>query len=244
MRGKAPFWELQTYGLTVWKEEPRRGVFCIPNSPAFLAAEQVWHMLGWIHASFMRDSRGRTFDLAERWSNHDGFVIRSKSRTLSYVTQVCLLEGIVKRMYVETVEAIQRWANSDIREDSVAVSERKREVTLAMEFRNMVAAHTVYGSPRDDDNRSLVSTSLHHLLGFSLPVETLSAAEMTLGGGAYVSVGGETPSRAIPPVNVGRLHGQMKDHYRAWSAMFVSLLQPIHAVTPIEQQSYTIRGRD
>ena len=92
-------WEaVKRFGISAINET-QGGFFTIPEGNALLAADQVHRMLPWIEAEFQEDCRQNPDILQVGMPGQRAFVVRNISRTLSYVTQACLLEGILKQSY-------------------------------------------------------------------------------------------------------------------------------------------------
>ncbi len=218
-----------------------RGVFSIPEGSSLLTANQLLKMQEWIFEEFIKDCDANR-DLLQvdpkDYRKEQDFINRNASRTLSYVNQSCLIEGVLQRSYKDMFGSLRRYVDPSVKYDLFEHEARTAEVADLFDFRNMVSAHTVYGSPKPGDNPSLEFSSLTALLSssFNGGVNTFAL------GAVKTILGGDAPSRTIPTIALGNLHPRMIRHYKSWENMFASPLQSLFPKLPIQKTDYTVIG--
>lgn len=220
-------WEaVRRFGISAINEA-QRGVFTVPDGHALLAADQVHRMLPWIESEFQEDCRQNPDILQIGSPGQREFVVRNISRTLSYVNQACLLEGILKRSYALMVASLQI-IDPSVLPDAVKLESRRIEIREIKRFRDKVAAHTAFADPRPEDNTAQELTSLVSLISTA---HDGTSNTFRLGALALV-VGGERP-RHQPEVSINEMHPRMLDHFREWILMFEEVSAPVRAQLPM-----------
>ena len=154
----------------------------------------------------------------------EDFITRNTSRTISYVNHVCAFEDILRRLYDETIRALQG-LDASIVVDQVALATRKKEMDDCFTFRNKVSAHTAYGVPRPKDNAAMELHSLVALLSSSF--DTSRSADSFALGLSSVQLAGQSPSTTLPCIGLKALHPAMVKHVEQWTKM---LTEPCAAV--------------
>lgn len=219
-----------------------RAMLTIPEGSSLLTANKLLEMQGWIFAEFVKDC-DMNYDLWQAYSKdyerQQSFIKRNTSRTLSYVNQACLVEGILQRAYKDMFHDLQMYVDPSVEYDSSEDEARTSEMTDLFDFRHMVAAHTVYGSPKSGDNPSLEFSSLTALLGSSFSSEQVNTFAL---GEIQTKLAGDAPSRIIPTIALKDLYSGMVKHYKSWENMFVSPLQSLLPKLPIKKADYAVAG--
>lgn len=214
----------------------------IPEGSSLLTANKLLEMQEWIFEEFKKDCEANS-DLLRAASRDYGkeqsFINRNASRTLSYVNQACLVEGVLRRAYKDMFRGLQMYVDPSASYDRSEYEARISETSDLFDFRNMVSAHTVYGSPRSGDNSALEFSSLTALLGSSFKSEETSTFAL---GGVQTKLAGDAPSRTIPTIALGDLHPRMVEHYESWEGMFVTPLQSLLPRLPIQKTDYSVIG--
>ncbi len=229
------FDEIYNNTLLVRTEHPIKGIFAIPSSNAFSVLRRLWQMVSWLHDDFILDCNASA---GVGFPQDEDFRLRSTSRTLSYVVQVSTLEKIIERVYRDIFVSIRIYTGQNLIPNDNEISLRYQEFASIKAFRDMVAGHTVYGSPRNNDNLSLELTSLFVLLSSSTnPQGDLTS--FTLGSGSVVA-GSQTPSRTIPSIGIRNTHQIMTSHYQSWTNMISQTLTQSHSILPIKNADFII----
>lgn len=209
----------------IWEAEKRIGImaikhstggfFTIPDGHSLLAADQVQRMLVWIENEFQKDCRQHPGILMPKADGQREFVTRNISRTLSYVTQALLLEGILLRSYKNTVTSFKT-VDPSIMLNTTKLAMRKKEIAEIKLFRDKVAAHTVFSAPKDGDNIAQELKSLIDLISTSHDGTNTN----TFGLGAMsLMVGGEKPKHE-PQAIINKMHPLISQHLKQWILMF------------------------
>lgn len=230
------FDEVRKYRITVWIEKPDKFVFSIPNGDASLVSEKLWKILSWLHDEFLFDCATET---AKKNSFPDSnFGDHNISRTISYVIHACLLEGVLKKMYMNMIITLQKYVNKSIIADNIELSKRKNEMINVEEFRNIVAAHTAYADPhpKKDDFLSEIN-SLQSFLSTSYDGKDLSSFTMNA---VTIISNGKTSKRPIPKIKLNNLHQEMYKHFMEWEKIFISKLKESVKFLPIKNGEYRI----
>jgi len=219
-------WEaVKRFGISAINEA-QRGFFTIPEGNALLAADQVHRMLPWIEAEFQEDCRQNPDILQVGMPGQRAFVVRNISRTLSYVTQACLLEGILKRSYDLMVASLQK-IDPSVVSDTAKLEARRIEIKEIKLFRDKVAAHTAFADPKPEDNISQELTSLVSLISTSH-----DGTSNTFRLGALALVVGEERPRHQPEVSINEAHPRTMEHFREWIRMFEEVSAPVRMQLP------------
>ncbi|MEX1014260.1 MAG: hypothetical protein WDZ80_03820 [Candidatus Paceibacterota bacterium] len=232
------FQNIFSNSISIVIERPERGTFSIPSGDAIMSAEKLWRMLEWIHEEFLEDCR---INQRSNWVRNEKFNERNTSRTISYTIHVCLLEGILRRMYIDMIMSLSHRVNGGITSNQNELGIRREEVQDIYDFRNMVAAHTVYADPRyQDDDIAGELTSLSVLTASGINGDDLTTFAI---GVMQVLANGDHPARTIPRMNIKDLHSRMIAHFEEWVNMFVQKLQEADRHLPIQNTDFTARAR-
>lgn len=212
------------------------GIATIPDGHAMLAADQVYKMLEWIEAEFQEDCRKNFSVLEQNMVGQNDFVVRNISRTLSYVTQACLLEGILKRSYNLTAEHLKN-IDESVMLDADQIRARDQEIKILKDFRNKIAAHTAYSNPRAEDN---IAQELHSLL--ALISTSYHGSINTFRLGASTMIVGAMEAKFQPEVSINEVHPLLIEHFKQWLSMFEKILTHPRSQLPkiINNVSYEI----
>lgn len=229
--------------LSIWEETKKLGIHIvdndigglgtIPDGHAMIAANEVQKMVYWIAEEFFNDCK-KNPDIwnLEKISvqEQQDFILRNKSRVLSYVTQVCLLEGILQKEYGITVEMLKELVPS-VEADDLELQKRKEELKDLKLFRDKVAAHTAFSDPRRDDNSAQQLKSLTDLLSVSFD-KTHSADSFGMG---YINmiVGGQKANHETKII-LRDIHPKILNHLNEWTKMFSDLFTPIYPSLPLK----------
>ncbi len=227
---------------TLWEAHKRFGIsavnqvemgaFTIPDGHALIAADQVRRMLLWIASDFEADCASHPDILQDGAEGQRDFIVRNISRTLSYVTQACLLEGILVRSYELMVTSLQV-IDPFVVLDKVKLEERINEISEIKRFRDKVATHTVFADPRKDN----VAQELNSLL--SLVSTTHDGPSNTLRLGAVAKLVGGVSALYRPEVSINEMRPLMTEHLNQWIAIFEEVLAPVRAQLPKTLENIT-----
>jgi hypothetical protein len=207
---------------TIWDAVKRFGIlatrdkfcFSLPDAHALLAANRLHKMLFWIEAEFQADCKQNPHILKEQADGQEDFIVRNMSRTISYVNNVCLLEGILRRGYELLITSLQA-IDPSITSDEAKLSVRVNEIEEIKRFRNKIAAHTVFAQPKPDDNIAQELTSL-----ISLITTTFEDTSTTFRLGEIMpTVNGLRP-KYTPQASINEMHPKVLDHFKEWICMY------------------------
>ena len=215
----------------------------IPNSEILSAARTVWDMCNWLYEEFIDDCKKITFpeggmpfvDGAMLTFNSD-WLKRNTSRSISYAGHICLLEGILVRLYRDSCNQINTYLGPpNIKIDHKSLDERKKETNAIRVFRNKVAAHTIYESPKGDDN---ISDELSSLMIFnSFGWSGRDSESFNLGSVARV-VGEVKPNHDKFKFCLRDSHIEMITHVDKWEKMFSDLLTEAEKALPVVDKPF------
>lgn len=194
----------------------------IPNGTALSVTEELWKMCQWIYKEFVSE-----FDNLD---SHVVFRRRNISRTISYVVHISLLEGVIQRMYKDMFIELNRYSKNNFIIDKYALKERESEMSAVILFRNKVAAHTAYGSPRGENLSAqfwILSKFISCGWNNANPLESFE-----LGHLGSLETQKQAPSTMIPSLNIYMLEKYMQIHYANWVKMFVSELNKFDKEVP------------
>lgn len=226
--------EIKKKGIVAWVTNGEvRGVFTIPDGTVGLTAERFVNMLQWLYDEFIKDA-SEHIDIFHSKDNEvmQAFIVRNISRALSYVNHVCSLELILVRLYKETIEKL-KVIDPQIAMNESAMEARNKEVEDCFIFRNKVSAHTVYGSPRDEDNIAMHFQSLIALLATSYGPDG-RADGFALGGAISINLGDQAPSTKLPQIGLKDLHPKMLAHIKSWETMLTDPCMVAREKVPIK----------
>lgn len=230
-------WEaVKRFGISALNHV-QMGAFTIPDGHALIAADQVHRMLPWIASEFEEDCNKHPNILQAGADGQRDFLVRNISRTLSYVNQLCLLEGILKRSYELMIASLQV-IDPTVVPDTAKLEERRNEIVEVKRFRDKVAAHTAFANPQQGDNAAQELTSLLSLVSTAHdgPSNTLRL------GAVAMLVGGEGP-RHRPEVSISTMHPMAIEHFKQWILMFEEVSAPVRAQLPITVGDTTYEAR-
>lgn len=219
-------WEaVKRFGISAFNDT-QKGIFTIPDGHALIAADQIHRMLPWIESEFQEDCANNPDILQAGAEGQRDFLVRNISRTLSYVNQTCLLEGILKRSYELMIASLQV-IDATVVPDTTKLQQREAEIEEIKRFRNKVAAHTAFADPRPDDNPAQELTSLLSLVSTAHdgPSNTLRL------GAVAIHVGGDAPQHK-PEASINEMHPIVMEHFRQWIIMFEEVSTPVRAQLP------------
>ena len=205
-----------------------KGVLIIPEGYAILSAKKIWDMIEWIHGEFSLDcKKTKKKDLKKETFNKNNFQTRSTSRTLSYAMHICLLDGIINKAYEDFIGNYKKYVkNERIKGNNKLPKKLSDEIKKIRNFRNMVAAHTVYSNPdlKKKDNKSLRLTSLLPFLshGFN---NSGKISSFFVGGGLSIVVGSETGHRKISKISIYESFPVIKEYFKNKELLFLELLK-------------------
>ena len=204
-----------------------------PTPVAMIAANNLWKMICWIHNDFLRDCLQTT---PERYRGNSEFSIRNTSRTLSYINHVYLLEGILDREYSRTIQALNYY-DQVLVEDSNEITKRSTETKDIVDFRNMVAGHTVFSDPRENkgDTPRLEFESIFNINSHITNPNDLSNFAI---GGMQVRFGefaDNDGGRDIPQINIKSLHPEVTTHFLAWNSMLIDKVDEFITKTSLKK---------
>lgn len=205
-----------------------KGVKMIPEGYAIRSAKKIWDMIEWIREEFVLDCKNtKKKDLKDEIFHKNNFQTRNTSRTISYVIYVCLLDGIINKAYEDFVRDYKKYVkNKSIKNNKKIPKKLSDEIKKIREFRNMVAAHTVYSSPDPErgDNKSLELTSL---LPFSSGNFNSNGktSSFFVGGGMSIIVDSETGHRKIPKISIYESFPNIKKYFKHKELLFLDLLK-------------------
>lgn len=219
--------------LTCYVHKPKIA-YTIPQGDALLVADSLWLMLKWIHNEFILDCE----EMDESAHENEQFRVRNISRTISYVNQASLLEGILYRMYRDVVSVIQREIKKSITIDNAELATRVLEMAQVKEFRDAVTAHTAYADPhpKKDDVLSEIN-SLHAFLSTGVIGGNVSGFIVNV---SHITAEGQASKRTIPTIGLQKLHAEMEAHFQSWSHMLVSTFEAIRDSLPIDTEDKQI----
>lgn len=219
-------WEVvKRFGISAINE-PQKGLFTIPDGHALIAADQVQRMLLWIESEFQKDCRQNPHILQAGEAGQREFIVRNISRTLSYITQACLLEGILKRSYMLMVTSLHI-IDSSVVSDSAKIKNRRDEISEIKRFRDKVAAHTAFADPKPKDNVAQELTSL-----LSLVSTAHDGTSNTFRLGALSVVVGGVKPKYEPQASINEMHPLLLKHLAEWICMFEEVSAPVRIQLP------------
>ncbi|QQR54891.1 hypothetical protein IPG41_06985 [Candidatus Peregrinibacteria bacterium] len=214
----------------------------LPDFHEVTAIEQLIDGLEWINQEFLEDAARYTD--ADEALQDNAFFVRNTTRTLAYANQVGLLEGLIKKSYMQLVTRLRFYVDPDIAEDENRLDLQRIGQQRTRDFRDKVAAHLAYVDPIKDghkwktpDNLSTQITSLMALLN---PGCTGNDPKMFCLAASAVVVGGELPSNSIPSLNIYVTHNFLRNHYEKWGRMFDDLLKEAKKKLPIENTKFKV----
>ncbi len=216
---------VKRFGISAFNK-PQKGFFTIPDGHALTAADQVHRMLDWINDEFQEDCRQNPNILRIGTTSQREFVVRNISRTLSYVNQACLLEGILKRSYQLMIASLQV-IDPSVVPDETKLEARRQEIKEVKRFRDKVAAHTAFADPGPEDNAAQELTSLISLVSTAYDG---TSNTFRLGAVAMI-VGGQRPKH-VPQASINEMHPRMMEHFKEWILMFEEVSAPVRAQLP------------
>lgn len=230
------FKEINRHKIVVRIKNPIKGIFSIPRGDAWLSIQKIWGMSEWIYKEFTEDAKKIN---AKNFLELEVFALRNISRTLSYIMHLYLLEGILRRMYKDMCILIKHYTNIKCEENTLELKSRKEEFENVKEFRHMVAAHTVYSTPRPKrgDCELTEAMSINSLLSYSWNagnIQTFTLGEVEIISGKRESI------RKMPTIKIFTLQKEMKSHFSKWKNMFLKKLKSIDSIIPIETESFKI----
>ncbi len=192
-----------------------------------MAANQIYDMLIWIEQDFKDDCARNPEAMWLESPDRAGFVVRNTSRTLSYVNQACLLEGMLVRSYEEAVGSLQV-VDPSITLDADKMVIRAAEIAEIKKFRNKVAAHTTYSKPGSEDNLAQELKSLLDLVSTSYDANEPDSFRL---GAMSIIVGG-IEAKHKPQVAIREMHPLIMAHVQEWLTMFKEACDKLHPQLP------------
>lgn len=212
--------EIKKNGIVAYATNARgKSMHTIPEGTASLAVTRLINMTQWIYDEFMRDATKHPAILqSENPGETEAFVTRNTSRVVSYVNLIYVLEKILAELYRETITKLQI-IDPSIVSNGGELKLREVDVVDCFTFRNKVSAHTVYGSPRSEDNTAMEFHSLVALLSSSYNGD--GNADSFALGAPSVRLAGEDPSIEIPLISLKELHPKMLQHFEGWTRMLI-----------------------
>jgi len=223
----------------ILKIADNKKIFSIPNFLAVQAIIELEAMIRWLFEDATRDlktteanikARRKKLGLGvkENIDEWDLMSIRLGSRTLSYINHLYVLEGLLIKEYRETIRSLR-----EIGVSTLSIEDREKHLKSQSDifspintFRNKVAGHTAYASPKNDPPEVLVASLMN-----------LVPRNGRLILGTQVFMGGY--SNSLPPVSVLNYEVD-KGHHNEWFALFEEILNPIVASLPKSIGEYRI----
>jgi hypothetical protein len=204
-----------------------KGVITIPEGTAIQSAKKIWDMIEWIYAEFVSDCKNtKKIDLKNNPFGNNNFQTRNTSRTISYVIHICLLDGIIHKVYKDFVRDYKKYINNKkIKNNKIIPKKLSNEIKKIKEFRHMVAAHTIYSSPdfQKGDNTSSMLTSLLPFSSYGLDIDG-SINSFFVGGGPSIIVGNDAGHRDIPQISIYKSFPLIKKYFISKESNFLKLL--------------------
>lgn len=204
--------------------------FDAPPLNALNTANFVWDMCLWIFNEFIKD--------VKKTKNHllnQRFLTRNTSRIISYCIHVCLLEGILEKLYLQTVEMVKIYIDDNISKDEIALKERKEEIKVIKKFRNKVAAHTVYSKPEaENDNISDELASISALTSWGFSNNDI----FTFSIGGMVEVHPDVKPKHNYSMGLSYWQPKLEEHFQEWEKMFLNLLDQAEKSLPIKDRDF------
>ena len=142
----------------------------------------------------------------------------------SYVNNVCLLEGILKRYYLNLATDAKAEFNYTINGIEQFVSARESEIKVERDYRNKISAHTSYAKP-NGDSLNQQSASLAPFWGRFNPTDNLYLISIGLG---TVSA----HQTKTPHYSLGERHDKVVEHFGKWEKEFEKNLVEIGEKCP------------
>ncbi len=232
------FQELSEDVISVLLRGDKNRSIDIPDPHVFATAQELWKMCIWIYEEFETDCSKVRFSKIGIPIHDSEFSTRNISRIVSYAVHICILEGILLRLYLDTIEHINLYLDLKIVKDNRSLSLRKNETEQIRKFRNKVAAHTVYEQPRSDDNTSDEYASLSVLSSYG-GWQARDPLSFHLGGLLPI-VGDTHPKREKFQIGLYSVHQKMVPHFEAWVEMFNSMLDIVDQSLPITDKTFII----
>lgn len=206
--------------------EKLKGVLIVPEYSAIWSAKKIWDMIEWIREEFVLDCKNtKKKDLKDKIFSKNNFQTRNTSRIISYIMHVYLLDGIINKAYEDFIRDYKKYIkNKKIKNNKKIPEKLSDEIKKIREFRHMVAAHTVYSSPKQGDNKSLKLTSLlpFSSSGFS---SNGKISSFFVGGGMSVVVGNEVGHRKVPKISIHKSFPVIKKYFKYKELLFLDLLK-------------------
>jgi hypothetical protein len=213
----------------------------IPDPNIIHSAESLWNMCLWLNNEFIIDCKKITFSKEGIPSFDSNWTERNTSRSISYSIHSCLIEGILWQLYKKTCSDITQFIDLKKEPNSIFLKEMEKEFKPIRNFRNKVAAHTVYEDPRKEDNPSDELASLSALT--SVGWNNRDAESFNLGSVIRV-VNGHTPKHENFQFSIKNSHKTMVLHLKKWNQMFLSLIDEAEKKLPINNQPYKNNGKE
>jgi hypothetical protein len=136
----------------------------------------------------------------------------------SFVVFALNLEQILRQQYGNLRSFVERLhPNTNISFDEM-IERRKGEIEGCKYYRDKIFAHTAFGAPRREDNRSMKATSLAYL---AAQMTSVSPDGIALGG-ASVVVGEEEPP-TFQRLDFPKMVSDFRHHLREWRRMYHDL---------------------